>query len=395
MLDMLAVVLFGAVGLGLFDALGGGSAASGPGDDGAPDQPEVPDEPQTPDQPADPEPSEPDPPEPARPGPGNDLLASPEMLANKSAAVAAGIDVDDFDAEVALDDDFMDQSKDGIDLGAGNDLAWLDGIPSKELSRIGKIEMGAGDDIVVDSADKMRADRPEIYGGEGNDHLELYGFIRVVEGGPGEDTIMIKNAYYGKISGGAGDDKMHIVGDYSDHVKVTGDAGDDWIDVRGSANIDVNGGEGNDVIMSSGGVTYGDGYWKEFNGGPGDDILIHEESVLSDVQIYSGLYGGEGADRFVLIVDEGELIEGQNGFVPAKAVWFVDFKPGEDFASIQPKLTKPGFTLGEPSLEENIERNYTTLTLNFEHPTELTHEVKVFISGVGLTSKDYEILPPI
>lgn len=112
-----------------------------------------------------------------------------------------------------------------------------------------------GDDVIT-VTDNIRT---EIYGGEGNDILQLFDADDFASGGIGDDMI----------SSGAGDDTVH------------GDDGNDTID-GGLGNDTIYGGDGNDFIAGGRGDDY-------ISGGSGNDIVNAGNGADT-------VYGGNGND---------------------------------------------------------------------------------------------------
>lgn len=119
--------------------------------------------------------------------------------------------------------------------------------------------------------------KTEIWGYGGDDNIAGNVFTRFIDGGDGNDTLILADT----ILGGDGDDNI-ILGKY-----VDGGAGNDTIRVGLGATY-VHGGTGNDYIITSGARVpiYGD---------EGNDTLFAENGV-GGVVSSDTLYGGAGND---------------------------------------------------------------------------------------------------
>ncbi|HYG48344.1 MAG TPA: calcium-binding protein [Allosphingosinicella sp.] len=158
-----------------------------------------------------------------------------------------------------------------IDGGDGNDL--IDGRLSDQLV---SVRGGAGDDILYDSALRLG----EVLGGDGDDRI--YAHSRV-EGGDGNDTIVILGTAVPFVYGGAGNDDITgndrggyiFAGAGSDVVR--GGAGHDHINAGASSDLtsDFDSGAERDMVTAGGGndvVSVGHG--DDADGGTGYDKLI-------------------------------------------------------------------------------------------------------------------------
>jgi Ca2+-binding RTX toxin-like protein len=155
-----------------------------------------------------------------------------------------------------------------IDLstGDGSDVIFIAG------NNVSKIDAGAGDDFVAVEGDAV------VDGGDGDDLI----YARTASGDAGNDVIFSD----GFASGGEGDDNITIFSLDSENDTIAkvafGGAGDDQIVASVAANVD--GGDGNDVVILRDGGSGG--------GGAGDDTLSAWANAT--------LEGGEGSDDILL-----------------------------------------------------------------------------------------------
>ena len=137
------------------------------------------------------------------------------------------------------------------------------------------ISSGGGDDSIYvevsgESSAKAMVDG-SIKSGDGDDYITIDGEIKdsTIDAGDGNDVVDLYGTGNAIVNGGNGDDELN------------GDEGDDSLD--GGADHDIlNGYDGNDTLK----------------GGEGDDILDAGAGL-------DNLYGGDGEDTFILNLGEG------------------------------------------------------------------------------------------
>jgi Ca2+-binding RTX toxin-like protein len=154
-----------------------------------------------------------------------------------------------------------------LNTGDGSDVVFIAG------NNVSKVDAGAGDDFVAAEGDAI------VDGGEGNDLI----YARTASGDAGDDVIFSD----GFASGGDGNDNITLFtldAENDTIAKVAfGGAGDDQIVASVSANVD--GGDGNDVVILRDGGSAG--------GGAGNDTL----SAWADATVE----GGDGEDDIMLL----------------------------------------------------------------------------------------------
>lgn len=170
------------------------------------------------------------------------------------------------------------------------------------------LQGGAGDDIFdFDTGTLLETNlsSSEIDGGSGDDQIYGNGDGATILGGDGNDTIEGSHLA-GQIFGDAGDDQITISSSSGDISNVDGGTGNDTIDGRGSNNIRLFGGAGDDLILTDGFASAGAAYVIGADGGDGDDTLRHEFAIfpprlidpMADDDVPAALTGGDGADQF-------------------------------------------------------------------------------------------------
>jgi Ca2+-binding RTX toxin-like protein len=154
-----------------------------------------------------------------------------------------------------------------VSTGEGSDVVFIAG------NNISRVDAGAGDDFVAVEGDGI------VDGGDGNDLI----YARTASGDAGDDVIFTD----GFASGGEGNDNITIFSLDSENDDITklafGGAGNDEIVASVSANID--GGEGNDVLILREGGSAG--------GGDGDDKISAWATATVE--------GGAGNDDIFLL----------------------------------------------------------------------------------------------
>jgi Ca2+-binding RTX toxin-like protein len=199
--------------------------------------------------------------------------------------------VDDAGDEVVeLDDEGIDSVQSRVDRQLAANVENLKLLGTADLDGRGN---GLANSIVGNKADN------ELFGFDGADGLYGDAGDDLLDGGAGID----------RMSGGTGDDR-YIVDDSLDVVSESGNSGFDEVTasvsytlsanverlvLSGVADIDGTGGAGvNEVIGNSGANRLAGGWGDDvLRGGGGDDTLIFDSGLDS-------LWGGDGADRFVL-----------------------------------------------------------------------------------------------
>ena len=137
-----------------------------------------------------------------------------------------------------LDDTMNGQGgADTVNGRGGNDL--LRGGPGRD-----KLDGGACDDVLFSSG----SDHDAAWdGGPGNDVLN--GSAVTMEGGPGDDVVLVLNGFPGgaTTSGGGGNDVIVVTGYQG---IVSGGAGNDWIDARNQNQDTIDCGPGIDTLYA-------------------------------------------------------------------------------------------------------------------------------------------------
>ncbi|RXH10118.1 Hint domain-containing protein [Bradyrhizobium guangzhouense] len=172
--------------------------------------------------------------------------------------------------------------------GFGNDLITLDGDGGQAWG-------DEGDDSLLVTA--QSGSNNLLDGGKGDDTLIVEaptGTNNTVYGGDGGDTITFESSG-GFVSGDAGNDQIEV---YGDNNQVAGGDGRDIITLEQGANNYLQGNDGDDVIRVK-----GSGTGNQLDGGAGNDLLSAQAST-ADVVIYGGegndiIYGGSGNDLLV------------------------------------------------------------------------------------------------
>jgi len=170
----------------------------------------------------------------------------------------------------------------------------------------------------------------EVYGGNGNDDISVYGFGLVLSGENGNDTV--SGAGFGnQLLGGNGDDRVEANGLYN---KLDGGRGDDFL------------------LSTGGGGTYQVGTGNILIGGPGHDPFAPIGS--KDLVVTND--GGDG------VVSAGDVVTGVFDVI-------TDYHPGD---AIQTHATER---------VEQVPFDPYELPPPYIHPNALDHEHLLLLAG--------------
>ncbi len=202
---------------------------------------------------------------------------------------------DNYNVSAHYEDTFMNSALSFVGLG---EFRTSDGVTVTDGEGDSRNYLGADADRLRisggDGDDRIHIDdnvnnNINLFGGNGNDSLIGGGGQNIIDGGDGRDYI---DGGRGNdmIDGGLGNDALY--GGYGDDAMSGGD-GRDFVE-GGRGNDSVDGGLGNDIV----------------SGGRGDDMV---RGGLGDDTLYAGegtdtVYGGEGTDR--LYADANDQTEG-------------------------------------------------------------------------------------
>jgi hypothetical protein len=182
------------------------------------------------------------------------------------------------------------------------------------------VDGGDGDDLVVVTADRAK----QIRGGEGDDfvHVRILGTgsASEVDGGDGDDTIHITRSIgiVSDVTGGDGDDTMYI--EAGTARNISGGDGNDRMYV-GGANVErISGGRGDDTISI--GTTNGSVATLVFNEGDGHDTVEAHGPVR--IERYNADGSAQALDLASVTVTRGERGE-----------FIIDFGNGTDSLTIR------------------------------------------------------------
>ena len=165
----------------------------------------------------------------------------------------------------------------------------LEGQTYRDVLSISAHGYGGNDAIIISTTGEPGLVSAAVSAGEGHDTI-MVACDGSIWAGPGNDELVLYNAFRGEAYGEEGNDYMHISGLTTDAV-IRGGAGHDFIDC--SANfygVVVFGGAGNDTI-------FGSEYSDELHGDEGQDVLE----------------GGGGNDMFYAWGGGADVINGGSG----------------------------------------------------------------------------------
>jgi Ca2+-binding RTX toxin-like protein len=266
-----------------------------------------------------------------------------------SSATGAADDTVIFDTRDATEEDGRLSAID-LDTGAGSDFVFIAG------NNVTKLNAGEGDDFIVVEGDSV------IDGGEGNDLI----FARTASGDEGDD-ILFSNGF---ASGGAGDDIITLFtldAENDSSAKIAyGGTGNDQIIAAVRGNID--GGDGNDVLILRDGGTAGGGSGDDrisaysnatIEGGEGnDDIFLLENGKVDagagdDTIVanrYSSVSGGQGND-IVTLEGGGEYIFRKGDGVDKVEIGQIKFADDEQNKNQQNRIILDGYSYADLNLD--------------------------------------------
>ena len=277
----------------------------------------------------------------------------------------------------------------------------------------------AGDNITladIPTTDSRLADGIVVNGNGGDDILDLvpetgvepeaFGpdviFDSSISGGDGNDTITVYDATGSRVFGGAGDDLITVTENEGDRVIVEAGSGNDTIDASDVASGLLYGDDGDDTILVSGTNGAGTGQTAVRFGGAGDDLIDYESSPLSPLETrYENplqLVGGEDADTFRIVFDQGspisdqDISEGTERVTMATLVVIDDFEPGIDTLEIDASVTNSAYELSEVRLEEDEQEGTTNVIVSYTSETEVNRDVVITVNATGVDIDDL-VLP--
>lgn len=269
--------------------------------------------------------------------------------------------------------------------GDGNDT-----LDSDEANVV--FEGGDGDDVIDahgdaiiyggDGDDRIRGGGLTIDGGAGDDHIYSYEEFggREISGGAGEDNIMSAG---GAVYGGVGNDNIEIAyqggtaygdeGDdrletnYASGSELYGGVGDDVLYDK-SGDSDLFGGEGNDILTARSGSTADGGAGNDAIsvyasgtaiGGDGDDTITYTSHPYNDGDETAFAEGGAGADTFQ--IDHFRL----NGTPPDDIYLQInDFDPDENILRVRPENID-GTDVSDISVHEDAGGGFTDIVVSY------------------------------
>lgn len=262
-----------------------------------------------------------DTPVPVDEGGGNQDLGDLLLGSDGDDALLGGDRADTLDGGAGVDTLF---GGDGADVLTDNSVDYL---YPRSPNGFGSLEDFLDADTGAVS-DKVEPGSIEVaYGGGGDDLITLADITVFADGGAGDDTIEL-SGFKGFVVGG--DDADVLTSDATYLEAQMGD-GDDVVMAGGV--VDIEGGDGNDRLIHSGGESGG---LSRLDGGDGDDFLsgtsfpTHSEILLggagNDLLVVGAnvtAYGDEGQDTFVLAPDS------ESGDLAPRT--FIGFDSAEDF----------------------------------------------------------------
>ena len=163
---------------------------------------------------------------------------------------------------------------------------------------VNKLDGGAGDDTIYSS---LGADT--IYGGKGNDSLEVFGTNSVTYAGDGDDEITLYYNSAKTVYGEKGNDYVSI--EYG-QVEVYGGEGNDFLEsgLMNNSNLYFSKGDGNDLYRYRGALKY--------DRGQGDGKNVNEDTLVFQDLSFDELSFAQDGDNLVLNYGENASVTIEN-----------------------------------------------------------------------------------
>jgi len=142
----------------------------------------------------------------------------------------------------------------------------LDGATYPNVQHIVINGNDAGDTITVNSNDEWGYIGCVVNGGAGNDTISLNELAGVIHGGGGQNSLTLRDSWYGEVYGDVGSGSIYVIGDIFAAQVVAG-TGNTLIDAsQSNYGLYIYGGAGSDTV-------YGSAYDDQISGGGGTDYL--------------------------------------------------------------------------------------------------------------------------
>ena len=163
---------------------------------------------------------------------------------------------------------------------------------------VNKLDGGAGDDTIYSS---LGADT--IYGGKGNDSLEVFGTNSVTYAGDGDDEITLYYNSAKTVYGEKGNDYVSI--EYG-QVEVYGGEGNDFLEsgLMNNSNLYFSKGDGNDLYRYRGALKY--------DRGQGDGKNVNEDTLVFQDLSFDELSFAQDGDNLVINYGENASVTIEN-----------------------------------------------------------------------------------
>jgi Ca2+-binding RTX toxin-like protein len=178
--------------------------------------------------------------------------------------------------------------------GDGNDI-----VDGRQSGYLNVVDGGAGNDTLYTNSSGLGA----ASGGDGNDTIYAYS----ANGGNGDDVIFLQDSVYGeRADGGAGDDELHAANLAS--ILIGGDGDDHFF--SGIAVDTIDGGAGTDTIDYSS-FTSGVVVNLAAGSGAGGDHLSNVENIIGSA--YADTLTGDAGNNTIKGGSGSDLVDGGDG----------------------------------------------------------------------------------
>ena len=232
------------------------------------------------------------------------------------------------------DDDRMILGNGGIDTSVQfNDSYFLGGKGDDVISAFdlngGEVNGNIGDDrITIDNIDNAGFNQ-YVGGGQGNDRIVVLGDYTdsIIDGNKGIDTIIVEDGVFSgtSVNGGEGDDILrNQFGFNAKGLNLNGDLGDDTIVSVGLLGSDISGGEGDDTLVSA--ALFGES--STVDGGVGADFI----DLLTPAQVGIPAFASLAKETIIFNAGDSNAATASSlGFTPGAPIsGTITFKNGVD-----------------------------------------------------------------
>ncbi|WP_323586407.1 immunoglobulin-like domain-containing protein, partial [Aliarcobacter butzleri] len=207
-----------------------------------------------------------------------------------------------------------------IDTGAGDDNIYVSGNVNQSIS------VGDGNDKIF--IEGSVGTNWTIDLGKGNNNLHTKSDVGLVNGGSGDDTVLVEGNTTNTVNLGAGNNELHIKGNTGG--TITTGSGDDKVFIEKDAKNSIRLGAGNNELYIKGNAE------NTIDTGLGNDIVIVDGNAKNSVRL------GDGNNELYIKGSAVDITTGTGAdkvFVDGNISNYVNLGSGDDYLEIGGKLT--------------------------------------------------------